>query len=87
MTRYIVRRILQAIFVLWGAISIVFVVVRVVPGDPASLLLGPSATRDQIAAAQHAFGLDQPLYVQYVHYLGDAAQLNFGESSRLGGRR
>jgi len=85
MTRYIVRRILQAIFVLWGAISIVFVVVRVVPGDPASLLLGPSATRDQIAAAQHAFGLDQPLYVQYVHYLGDAAQLNFGESSRLGG--
>ena len=85
MTRYIVRRILQAIFVLWGAISIVFVVVRVVPGDPASLRLGPSATRDQIAAAQHAFGLDQPLYVQYVHYLGDAAQLNFGESSRLGG--
>lgn len=85
MTRYIVRRILQAIFVLWGAISIVFVVVRVVPGDPASLLLGPSATREQIAAAQHSFGLDQPLYVQYLHYLGDAVQLNFGQSSRLGG--
>ncbi len=85
MARFVVRRVLQSVFVLWGAVSIVFVVVRVVPGDPASLLLGPSATREQIAAAQHTLGLDQPILEQYVHYLGDAVQLNFGQSSRLGG--
>lgn len=85
MARFVVRRVLQSIFVLWGAVSIVFVVVRVVPGDPASLLLGPSATREQIAAAQHGLGLDQPIFEQYVRYLGDAVQLNFGQSSRLGG--
>jgi len=71
--------------VLWGAVSVVFVVVRVVPGDPASLLLGPSATREQIAAAQHSLGLDLPIFEQYVRYLSGAVQLNFGQSSRLGG--
>jgi ABC-type dipeptide/oligopeptide/nickel transport system permease component len=77
--------VLQSVFVLWGALTIVFVVVRVVPGDPASLLLGPNATRDQIAAAQHQLGLDQPLIEQYIRYLGDAVRLDFGQSSRLGG--
>jgi peptide/nickel transport system permease protein len=85
MGRYIVRRVLQSVFVLWGAISIVFIVVRAVPGDPASLLLGPSATKDEIAGARHQLGLDQPLPAQYVRYLGDAVQLKFGQSSRLGG--
>jgi peptide/nickel transport system permease protein len=85
MGRNAVRRVLQSVFVLWGALTIVFIVVRVVPGDPASLLLGPSATREQIAAARHSLGLDQPLAEQYVRYLGDAVRLDFGQSSRLGG--
>lgn len=84
MIRYVVRRLLQAVLVLWGAITIVFIVVRVVPGDPAALLLGPSATPEQLAAARHSLGLDKPLAEQYVRYLGDAAHLDFGQSTRLG---
>lgn len=85
MGRYVVRRILQAVFVLWGALTIVFIVVRAVPGDPAALLLGPTATREQIAQARRDLGLDRGLLEQYISYLGDAVRLDFGQSSRLGG--
>lgn len=85
MVAYAIRRLLQALFVLWGAVSIVFIVVRAVPGDPAALLLGPSATREQIAQARETMGLNDPLGVQYLHYLGDVALLRFGDSTRLGG--
>lgn len=85
MTQYILRRVLQSIFVVWGAVTIVFIVVRAVPGDPASLLLGPTATHGQIERAQDAMGLNDPLALQYLRYLVDVVQVDFGQSSRLGG--
>lgn len=85
MLAYAVRRILASVLVLWGAITIVFIVVRAVPGDPAALLLGPSASREQIAAARESMGLNDPLGIQYIRYLADVAQLKFGASTRLGG--
>lgn len=85
MARYVVHRVLQAILVLWGAVTIVFLVVRVVPGNPALLLLGPNATRAQIIATQHRLGLDLPIPEQYVNFFEHAARLDFGNSVRLGG--
>ncbi|MGH2559181.1 MAG: nickel ABC transporter permease [Thermomicrobiales bacterium] len=80
MTTYIHRRIAYALFVLWGALSIIFVTIRIVPGDPASMMLGAGATEDDVAALRERLELDDPLPVQYVQFLGDAARLDFGES-------
>ncbi|MGP4915580.1 ABC transporter permease [Brachybacterium tyrofermentans] len=79
----IARRLGQAALVLWGALTIIFVVVRMVPGDPAALLLGPTATADQIAALSADLGYDDPMIVQYLKFLVDAVQLDFGTSNRL----
>lgn len=83
MTRYLLGRLAYSIFVLWGAVTIVFVTVRVVPGDPAQLMVGAQGTRQDVETLRHRFGLDQPLPVQYGRYLGQAARLNFGDSLRL----
>lgn len=84
MSRFLVRRLLFAAFVVWGAVSVIFVIVRLIPGDPASMMLGPSATAEQVAALRERLGLDEPLIVQYLGYLGSALLLDFGESVRLG---
>ncbi|GAA2110567.1 ABC transporter permease [Actinomadura alba] len=83
MTRMIMRRLLIGVFVMWGAASLIFVIVRAAPGDPASVLLGPDASREQVARLNASLGLDRPLLVQYVGYLGDVVRLDFGESHRL----
>lgn len=79
----VLRRIGQAVLVLWGALTIIFLVVRLVPGDPAALLLGPTASAEQVDALSRDLGYDQPLIVQYLTYLADAVRLDFGESVRL----
>ncbi len=83
MTSYITGRLAYAVFVLWGAVTIVFVTVRIVPGDPAQLMVGAQGTRQDVEALRHRFGLDRPLAVQYAGYLGEAARLRFGDSLRL----
>lgn len=85
MTLYILRRLIYTVFIVWGAVTIIFVVMRFVPGDPAVALLGATATPQQIAAAHVRLGLDDPLLVQYGRYLVRAVQFDFGESFRLGG--
>jgi peptide/nickel transport system permease protein len=82
--RVIVKRLLTGILVMWGAASLIFVIVRVAPGDPASILLGPDASPDQIAELTASLGLDRPLIAQYVSYLEGVARLDFGDSYRLG---
>jgi peptide/nickel transport system permease protein len=78
------RRLALGLLVVWGAVSIIFLIVRIVPGDPASLMLGPSASPEQIAALRERLGLDAPLLEQYVAYLGNALRLDFGDSLRQG---
>src|SRR5918999_3255987 len=85
MAAYVGRRLIQAIFVIWGAVTITFLIVRLVPGDPAALLVGPSATQEQLRVARESLGVDDPLIVQYGRYLSEAVMLDFGESYRLGG--
>ncbi len=83
MTRFILRRALQSLLVVLGAISLVFLLLRVAPGDPAVLYAGPQATQADVAAARDALGLDHPLVVQYVEFVAHVAELNFGNSYRL----
>lgn len=83
MSAYVLRRLGYALFVLWGALTVVFVVVRVVPGDPAQLIAGPQATRPEVEALRRDLGLADPLPVQYARYLGGVLQLNLGQSLRL----
>jgi peptide/nickel transport system permease protein len=84
MIRVVVKRLLIGVFVMWGAASLIFLIVRVAPGDPVSILLGPDATQDQIKELSASLGLERPLAVQYVDYLGHVARFDFGDSYRLG---
>jgi len=83
MLRLIVKRLLVGVFVMWGAASLIFGIVRVAPGDPAAILLGPDADSDQIAQLTAELGLDRPLFSQYLAYLADVVRLDFGSSYRL----
>ncbi|HLN14539.1 MAG TPA: ABC transporter permease [bacterium] len=80
MARHIARRLLYSVFVLWGALTIVFVAVRVIPGDPAQMMIGSSGTQADVARLRHRLGLDAPIGVQYVRYLAGAVRLDFGQS-------
>ena len=83
MAAYLVRRVLFSLFILAGVATIVFVVLRLIPADPAQLILGSDATQAEIAALRAQMGLDQPLFVQYGVYWSRLVQLDFGESYRL----
>ncbi len=83
MGAYLLARLVHSVFVLWGALTVVFVVVRAVPGDPAQLMVGSQGTQQDVEALRQRLGLDQPLGVQYVSYLGQVVRLNFGPSLRL----
>ncbi len=80
---YILRRVLYSVFVLWGALTVIFVMVRLVPGDPAQMLLGAQATAEEVDALRAEAGLDQPILIQYGRFLQDAVRLDFGTSLRL----
>ncbi|MDR7420702.1 MAG: ABC transporter permease [Armatimonadota bacterium] len=84
MASYVRDRLLLAFFVLWGALTIVFVAVRVIPGDPAMLMVGPQGSRQDVEAVRRRLGLDAPLSAQYGRYLAGALRLDFGQSLWLG---
>jgi peptide/nickel transport system permease protein len=77
---YIGRRLLQSVVVLLGVSLIVFTLLRLAPSDPVTLLLAETASPQQIAEARHSLGFDQPIYVQYVIFLGRALQGDLGQS-------
>jgi peptide/nickel transport system permease protein len=76
----ILSRIAWLIVVVWAAVSLTFVLSRVVPADPARLAAGLQAGPEQVAEVRHLLGLDQPLWHQYLHYIGGIAQLDLGDS-------
>lgn len=78
--RYTVRRLLQAIPVLLGIVTITFVLSNAIPGNPVRIMLGPAPTPGQVAAIQAKYGLDQPLYVRYFEYLVGVLQGDLGRS-------
>ncbi len=82
MQQYIVRRLVQMIFVLFFFSIIVFTILRLVPGDPVAAQLGTEATDEAYAQLRHEMGLDQPIYVQYGLWLKEVMRGNFGTSWR-----
>jgi ABC-type dipeptide/oligopeptide/nickel transport system permease component len=66
--------------VLLGVLLIGFLLLQVVPTDPATVVAGPTATQAEVAAIRHDMGLDQPVWVQFARYLGRVAQLDLGRS-------
>ncbi len=80
MGSYIVRRSLSLLPVLLGITFLVFGFLHLIPGDPVVVLLGERATPEQVMALRTQLGLDQPLVIQYLVFLGNLVQLNFGNS-------
>ncbi|HET7635738.1 MAG TPA: ABC transporter permease [Burkholderiales bacterium] len=83
---YVVRRLLQAVPTILVIVSLNFMLVHLAPGNAADVLAGEagSATPQYMAFLRHEFGLDKPLYLQYVDYLKNVVTLNFGYSFRDG---
>jgi peptide/nickel transport system permease protein len=79
-TGYILRRIVQAIPVLIGITLASFLLIHLVPGDPARIILGARATPQAIADLNHELGLDRSLLAQYASFVGGAVHLDFGDS-------
>jgi peptide/nickel transport system permease protein len=82
--RYTISRLLQAIPVVVGVITITFFLTDAIPGDPVQIMLGPSPSAQQAEAIRAKFGLDQPLYVRYFNYLFDVVQGDLGQSIYYG---
>ena len=82
MIRFTIRRILWLVVVLIGLSVITFYLSRMVPGDPASLYLGPRAKPEQVEYLRTQMGLDKPLYVQFLYYWRDLIHGDLGESLR-----
>jgi peptide/nickel transport system permease protein len=81
---YIVRRLLVAIPTLFGVATVIFSLLRLLPGDPASLIAGPTATPEVIANIRHQLSLDQPLWQQYLGFLVRLLRGDLGISTRTG---
>jgi peptide/nickel transport system permease protein len=77
---FCLSRLLQLVPVLLGITIVAFVLLRVMPGDPATLMLGSRGTPEDIAALTRQLGLDRPLGLQYLSFLGDIARGSFGRS-------
>jgi len=80
MGRYIFRRLLNLLPVLLGISLLVFLFLHLIPGDPAVVLLGDRATPDQVEALRERLGLNRPLPIQYLEFLGSLLRLDFGQS-------
>src|SRR5215475_6605044 len=77
---YILRRGLEVIPTVFLVLTLVFLALRILPGDPAIAALGEYATPDAIASFRQKLGLDQPLWVQYFSFIGHALIGDFGRS-------
>lgn len=84
MWKYVVKRLLLVIPVNLLIILIVFYILNITPGDPATIILGYNAPPEEIAQLNEELGVNDPFLVQYVHYIQDICHLDFGESYRTG---
>jgi peptide/nickel transport system permease protein len=84
MLRYLSLRVLYTLPVIWLVVSLVFLLIHLVPGDPVQIMYAQSqgTTPDQIEAIRHGLGLDQPIYVQYVTFLGKLLHGDLGYTIR-----
>ncbi len=79
---YIIKRIMASIGVILGMAFLVMLIMDIIPGDPAAMMLGENATPEMIQELRHQMGLDQPLLLRYVSYIGNVIQGDLGRSAR-----
>src|SRR5260370_11509670 len=72
-----------AVPVVWLVVSLVFLLIHLVPGDPILAILGEGATPADVGALRHQYGLDQPLGMQYLHYWNGVVHGDLGSSIRM----
>jgi peptide/nickel transport system permease protein len=84
MVAYILRRLLQSAFVIFGVACVTFLVLRLVPGDPARLMVPPGTSEKVVDSLRQELGTDQPLIVQFGRFLGGLLRGDLGESFRQG---
>ena len=80
MIRYAVGRVLAIVPVLFGVSIVVFLLIRLIPGNPAISILGERATPELVERVKNQLGLDLPIWRQYLHFLGNASRADFGPS-------
>ena len=80
---YLLKRLLWALPTLFGVAVVVFVLVRVVPGDPIAMMLPPGATADDVGRLRALYGLDAPIAKQFLVWMGEVLRGNFGTSISL----
>lgn len=78
--QYVLQRLLSAIVVVLGVTIVVFIIVQIVPGDPARVMLGPYASDEAVLGLRERLGLDRPILEQYISWLGRAARGDLGQS-------
>src|SRR3954470_23091694 len=83
MLRYISTRLLYMVPVIWLVVSVVFLLIHLVPGDPIQTMLGEGAATADIEATRHAYGLDVPIGQQYLNYWRGVLRGDLGRSLRL----
>jgi len=83
MTRHVLQRFLLTLPALWLVLTLVFLMIHIVPGDPVEQMLGEGAAPGEIVQLRHALGLDQPLLKQYGHYLKQLAHGDLGQSFKF----
>ncbi len=84
MKKNLARRLVQALIVLAGVILLIFVMLRIVPGNPVETMMGEHANAETVARMTAEMGLDQPLHVQFFRYISSAVRGDFGTSYSLG---
>jgi peptide/nickel transport system permease protein len=83
MARYLFHRLLLTVPAVWLVLTMVFLLIHIVPGDPVEQMLGEGAAPGQVVQLRHSLGLDQPLYVQYGRYLGQIVRGELGQSFKF----
>jgi peptide/nickel transport system permease protein len=84
MTRYIIRRLIHALFIVWGVATLVFFLLQIIPGDPVVQMLGEDYTAEAAADLNQKYGYDEPVYMQYFKWLGNVARGDLGRSVASG---
>jgi peptide/nickel transport system permease protein len=83
-TQYIIRRLIQALFLVWGCATLVFFMVRLIPGDPVVQMLGPEYTPEAAEVIRVKLGLDEPFHIQYLRWFGNMLTGDLGGSIATG---
>ena len=84
MVSFLIKRLGFAVLTLFSVLTLVFLIVRILPGDPALVILGDQASTESVAALHHKLGLDKPLLVQYLSFMLGVVQGNLGTSMITG---